>query len=377
MRTKFQPVNIRWRYLTVALLALAAALFLLPVLGKKNHGACAAPVLNKQEVFIRRNKSTEVHLRKLSAAQRKKVSWHCSDYKVVRLTRYRNTVRIYARKSGQALVWATYKSRRYFCTVTVGTGRRVSAQTKLWIERRDRQAAADQAEAAKKAALAEAAEEAKKKVPLLMASPTGKKILIVCGHGQGDPGAVSKWGYESTYTRQFGTLVAQKLQQSGAFTVDLFNTSLNLYSQVKKVVTSSMTSKSVIQNALKKNPAIPDLTSYAYILEIHFNAKEVKDPDGNGSYTGIGYYVHGGKSDRTIERTIMNTIADSGFKAWGGYVYSELLNARVCQALGVNYALLETAFIDDGDDMRFYTEDKENMATIAANAVTAYFDAKR
>jgi hypothetical protein len=87
--------------------------------------------------------------------------------------------------------------------------------------------------------------------------------------------------------------------------------------------------------------------------------------------------VHGGKSDRTIERTIMNTIADSGFKAWGGYVYSELLNARVCQALGVNYALLETAFIDDGDDMRFYTEDKENMATIAANAVTAYFDAKR
>ena len=52
---------------------------------------------------------------------------------------------------------------------------------------------------------------------------------------------------------------------------------------------------------------------------------------------------------------------------------SGLFNAKTCQSKGVSYGLLETAFIDDKDDMEYYNKNKEAMAKAVANALVSYF----
>ena len=55
------------------------------------------------------------------------------------------------------------------------------------------------------------------------------------------------------------------------------------------------------------------------------------------------------------------------------FASSTLFNARICQELDVSYGLLETAFIDDGDDMKFYTANKTKMAKAVSDAIVKYF----
>ena len=217
-----------------------------------------------------------------------------------------------------------------------------------------------------------------------------KKILIISGHGQGDAGATSKWGYESNYTRQFGKLIYEELKSSGKVDVDYYkNGSINYdcYQQNAKTLGSTGlnigsqisgrgTVKSKVISGIATNSNIPDFTKYDYVLEIHFNAKgSGKDPDGDGRYTGVGFYINSYKSKTTLEKKILSAIVGLGFRQWGSGVYtsSTLFNARICQELGVSYGLLETAFIDDGDDMKFYTANKSKMAKAVANQISAYF----
>ena len=112
------------------------------------------------------------------------------------------------------------------------------------------------------------------------------------------------------------------------------------------------------------------------MLEVHFNAKgSGKDPQGDGRYTGVGFYINSYKSKTTLEQKIISKINALGFPSWAGGVLrsSTLFNARICQELGVSYGLLETAFIDDGDDMKFYTSKKSKMAKAVADAIIAYY----
>ena len=34
-----------------------------------------------------------------------------------------------------------------------------------------------------------------------------KKLLLIAGHGEGDPGAISKWGKEADLTRELANMV--------------------------------------------------------------------------------------------------------------------------------------------------------------------------
>ena len=214
------------------------------------------------------------------------------------------------------------------------------------------------------------------------------KILIIPGHGQGDSGATSKWGYESHYTRQFAKLIYEELKSDGIVDVTYYkNGSINYdcYQQnaatfralgLSGRITGSGAIKTRVKNGLKTNSNLPDFTGYDYVLEVHFNAKgSGKDPNGDGNYTGVGFYLNSYKSKYTLERNILSKIVSLGFKQWGSGVYasSTLFNARICQELGVSYGLLETAFIDDGDDMRFYTNNKSKMAKAVAAAIEDYY----
>lgn len=199
-------------------------------------------------------------------------------------------------------------------------------------------------------------------------SPTAAKtkILLIAGHGQGDVGAIGTFGsttyYEYKLTREFATLIFDQLKAVGGdLSVEMYDQNYDCYQVL----------------AGKKSGPKPTLKNYDYILEIHFNAtaESGKDTNGDGNYKGVGMYVNSAKSNKTLDKKIVSAIAATGFKLWGGGVLtsSTLFNAKTCQAAGVSYGLLETAFIDDKDDMKFYNEHKKEMAKAAAEAIAAYF----
>lgn len=219
---------------------------------------------------------------------------------------------------------------------------------------------------------------------------TGKaSILILCGHGQGDPGASnSTWGQEQNYTREFGTLIFSALRSSGAVNADLFNTRYDMYQQLKKTLNATSYDGGTLQAAIKgngnlgnrtytatrENPVVPDLRNYDYILEIHFDAGVLKPSKADGVRAGCSILVNSYKSNTTIDTSILNYLVGSGAKRHAGLTRrSDLLNARVMNEIGVSYGLLETCFIDDYDDMKYYKNHKGAMAEAVANAVIAYF----
>lgn len=192
-----------------------------------------------------------------------------------------------------------------------------------------------------------------------------KSVLIIAGHGQGDSGAVGYYSNatyrEDVLTREFATLIAQQIRA--------LNPKLNLvmYDQ----------NYDCYQVLAKRKPGPdPEFKKYDYVLEVHFNATVAssKDTKGDGSYKGIGMYVNSAKKDTDIDRGIVASVANkTGFRVWGGgtgiFKSSGLLNARTCQQAGVSYGLLETAFIDDKDDISFYQKNKNAMAQAVAEGL--------
>ena len=108
------------------------------------------------------------------------------------------------------------------------------------------------------------------------------KILLVAGHGNGDPGACA-FGYkESDLTREVVKALIPKL--SSYASVEAFDYNKNLYTYLK--------------SGGKCN-----FSKYDYVLEIHFNAG-VNDSVGNGRTTGTEILVHTSESGTTVEDKI-------------------------------------------------------------------------
>ncbi|MDO4475815.1 MAG: N-acetylmuramoyl-L-alanine amidase [Lachnospiraceae bacterium] len=208
------------------------------------------------------------------------------------------------------------------------------------------------------------------------------KILVIAGHGQGDAGAVSGSYQEQALTREFAKLIVAELKKIDGIEVEQFNPSYDMFRHNYNAlanngvsITGNGAKAAAVKKALKTDPVIPDLTQYAYALEIHYNATAVslKDPNGNGSYKGFSFYVNQYKPEakRKVERTMINRVVGLGFKEFGSGIHpsATLTNCKVFQELGVDYALMETAFIDDADDMRFYQNNKLKMAKVIAEVI--------
>lgn len=229
---------------------------------------------------------------------------------------------------------------------------------------------------------------------------TGKaSILILCGHGQGDSGAIGMWGgrwiQEQTYTRDFGRRVYNALLASGKVNVDLFDPSYDTFQQFKKTLNSVYVNKKTLQSritgsgkyavktykALSRNPKISDPLKYDYVLEIHFDASGVKDYGGNGVMKGTFMYVNKRKPDTTLDARIISALNGLGLPVFVSSVWRSpgagesvgLLNARTYQEMGVSYGLLETCFIDDKDDMKFYFSKRDSMAKAVSDTIVKYF----
>lgn len=177
------------------------------------------------------------------------------------------------------------------------------------------------------------------------------KILLIAGHGQGDPGACYKNFQEAAIARDLAAVLAKQLSPYAETVV--FDTARNMYQYLK---THTFNFK-----------------GYDYVLEIHFNSSANALPC-DGKTTGTEILVHTTQQDKTVETKILDNICALGFTNRGVKTTAGLLNANVCKGKqGVRYALLETCFINDVNDMDLYAAKKSQVVSAIAKGILESF----
>ena len=179
------------------------------------------------------------------------------------------------------------------------------------------------------------------------------KILLIPGHGQGDPGACGNGYKEAELVREMVKSLKNKLSPYAI--VDVFDVNKNMYKFLKA------------GNSF-------NFKDYDYVFEVHFNAA-AKDTKGDGRTTGTEILVHPTEKGTSVEKAIVNNVSALGFKSRGVKTRTDLQNMNVCKKRqGVSYALIETCFIDDKDDMKLYISKKDAVNTAIANGIITGFN---
>lgn len=181
------------------------------------------------------------------------------------------------------------------------------------------------------------------------------KILLISGHGAGDPGAVSQFGKEADETIYMVEEIKKTL--SAYAQVDLYPTGRNAYKDAKA------------------GKLAVNFGNYNYVLEVHFDSGAA-DLKGNGRTTGTEIYVTTAEKTVGVETKIVQSIAALGFKNRGVKRTNFTVIYRA-KAAGVSSALLEVCFIDDKDDMSAYAAKKTQIAAAVANAIATQFGLKK
>lgn len=170
-------------------------------------------------------------------------------------------------------------------------------------------------------------------------------ILLISGHGAGDPGAmatINGTSYEEANETRRVTAALQKALK-GVCNVTVYPTSRNAYKDHKNGVLTS----------------VAGFSKYDYVLEIHFNAFQQSGSDGKTK--GVECYVTSAESGTTVETKICKNIsAAAGLTNRGVKRYNwSVINAA--RRAGVSSALLEVCFIDDPDDMKAYNKNFQKI----------------
>ncbi len=179
-----------------------------------------------------------------------------------------------------------------------------------------------------------------------------KKVLLIAGHGAGDPGATATIGgkayREDTETRRVVTAIQKRLGGICA----VYQTDRDAYQDYKKG-----TLRSVAQ-----------FSNYGYALEVHFNAFQKGDAD--GKIKGVEAYVPKG-SDKTVADKLCKAVAACGLTN-RGVKEGNLSVINTAKSCGVPACLLEVCFIDDPDDMAVYATKFDAITA----AIAGVFDAE-
>lgn len=174
------------------------------------------------------------------------------------------------------------------------------------------------------------------------------KILLIAGHGAGDPGAGGCGHREADLTRELVSLIVPKLRKYA--TVDVYNTNRSAFYDV--------------QNGTF------NIGSYDYVLEVHFNAF-------NGKAYGTEIFVTDSEQYTDVEQAIMNKLGKHFTKRGGsGVKVTNWLVIYTCKCLGISSALLETCFIDNKEDIAKYQANKESIAQGIVDGIAEGFQLK-
>ena len=177
-------------------------------------------------------------------------------------------------------------------------------------------------------------------------------LLLISGHGAGDPGATSTIGgrvyREADETRRVTAALQTALEPYCSVTV--YPTDRNAYEDYRKGTLA----------------ALAGFSAYDYVLEIHFNAIQASASDGKTK--GVECYVPVGAEQDVVEAAICSAVAGRGLTNRGVKRYNWAVISKARQS-GTNAALLEVCFIDDPDDMAIYTARFQTIVDAIASAI--------
>ena len=182
------------------------------------------------------------------------------------------------------------------------------------------------------------------------------KLLLIAGHGAGDPGAVGNGYQEATETRKVVAALAQALE--GCCDVDTYPTDRNAYSDYKAGQLTKMA----------------QLAQYDYVLEIHFNA--VKASTADGKTKGVECYVTTAEPSTAVEQAMVAAIAAVGLTS-RGVKRNNWAVINQARKAGTSSALLEICFIDDADDMAIYAANQSAIVEAIAISIIDGFGLQR
>lgn len=179
------------------------------------------------------------------------------------------------------------------------------------------------------------------------------KIGIICGHGEGDPGALGCGYKEADLVRQLAPYVKKCLDPYAE--VVILDTNRNWYK-------------------FFKNGGAFSFKGYDYIIELHCNAG-VNDPNGNGATTGIEIWVTPREKAISVEQAICKHLATLGLKN-RGVKRENFLVINCIKDQGISACLIENGFIGDRDDVTILVENMELWASKIAAGVAEGFGLK-
>lgn len=177
------------------------------------------------------------------------------------------------------------------------------------------------------------------------------KILLISGHGAGDPGACAtidgKYYREADLTVEVVDKLAPILREQYGAEVIVYDKARDAYQDYKAGRLS--------------------LPAADYLLEIHFNAAS-NDLRGNGVTTGTEIYWPSRGKRSGKEDAILRHVCALGLRNRGSQ--SKVLAViNMAAARGITANLLEVCFIDDADDLRLYLSKKDAFAQAIAAGV--------
>ena len=181
-------------------------------------------------------------------------------------------------------------------------------------------------------------------------------LLLISGHGAGDPGAVGSYQgktyREADETRNVTKALAEELAKD--CTVTVYPTDRNAFADYKSGTLGT----------------VAKFSQYDYVLEVHFNAIQASAADGKTK--GVECFVPNGTDKTATEAAICRRMAALGLTNRGVKFYNWAVISAARRA-GVPAALLEVCFIDDADDMAVYTQKRGELVRAIADGVREGF----
>lgn len=171
------------------------------------------------------------------------------------------------------------------------------------------------------------------------------KILLIAGHGAGDPGACSSYGIEATETRKVTNKLAELLRPY--MSVVMYPQDRNAYADVYNGCFQA------------------SLSGVDYVFEVHFNSA-------SADARGTEIWVTPMENGTSVEQHIVNKLASVGFTNRG--VKSEYFAVIThCKNRGVSSALVETCFISNKADMDTYNTKFNSVCSAMAKGIVEGF----
>lgn len=174
------------------------------------------------------------------------------------------------------------------------------------------------------------------------------KILLIAGHGAGDPGACSSYGTESTETRRVLNEIKELFVRYNV-TVDVYPVGRNAYADIGN-------------GRLQVNFA-----NYDYVFEIHFNSAS------NVSATGVEIWVTNAEQGISVEQAVVNKVAALGYHN-RGVKREDFRVIRTAKNKGTSAALIETCFISNKEDMNRYNSNFSKVCNAMVEGIAEGFN---